>query len=311
MSQAATTIADTTPPAEMTEVADGVFAYVQPDGGWCLNNAGVLVTPGTTTVIDTAATETRARALRARIAELTPVVPRTVINTHSHGDHTFGNFVFTPDAEVVAHERNRAEVIENDLALRNLWPDVCWGEVVVHPATTTFADRLTLHRDDLRVELFHPGPAHTTNDVVVWVPERRVLFTGDIAMSGCAPFVLMGSVSGSLEVLERLRGLGAETVVCGHGPVGGPEVLDANLRYFEWLRRVAREAVAAGLSPLDAARELDMGEFAGLLDSERIVGNLHRAMAEERGLERGVPLDVVGIFQEIVAFHGGLPTCRA
>ncbi|MFD2472128.1 MBL fold metallo-hydrolase [Amycolatopsis silviterrae] len=295
----------------LSEIADGVFAYVQPDGGWCLNNAGVIRSAEDATVIDTAATESRARALRSAIGTVTHVRPRTIVNTHSHGDHTFGNFVFGPDTEIIAHELGRAEAIENGLALQNLWPGVQWGEVVLKPATTTFAERLVLHRDDRRIELLHFGTAHTTNDVVVWLPEERVLFTGDIALSGCTPFVLMGSVSASLAVLERLRELPASTVVCGHGPVAGPEVLDANARYLRWLQGIAADAIAAGHTPLEAAAKTDLGEFAGLLDSERLVANLHRAFAEHRGAEPGVPLDVVGIFGEMVTHHGGLPVCHA
>ncbi|WP_208719790.1 MBL fold metallo-hydrolase [Amycolatopsis circi] len=295
----------------LVEVADGVFAYLQPDGGWCLNNAGVVPSAEGTTVIDTAATESRARALRAAIGTVTDVRPRTVVNTHSHGDHTFGNFVFGPETEIIAHELGRAEAIENGLALQNLWPDVGWGDVVLKPATTTFAERLVLHREDRTIELLHLGTAHTTNDVVVWLPEERVLFTGDIALSGCTPFVLMGSVSGSLAVLERLRELPAQTVVCGHGSLAGPEVLDANARYLRWLQGIAADAIAGGRTPLEAAAEADLGEFAGLRDSERLVANLHRAFAEHRGAAPGVPLDVVGVFAEMVAHHGGLPVCHA
>ena len=66
----------------------------------------------------------------------------------------------------------------------------------------TFDDRLDRHVDDLAVELHHLGtPAHTTNDVVAWIPERKVLFAGDLVFNGGTPFVLMGSVAGSLVAL--------------------------------------------------------------------------------------------------------------
>jgi cyclase len=70
--------------------------------------------------------------------------------------------------------------------------------------------------------------------------------------------------------------------------------------------------VAAGLTPLEAARETDLGEYAGLLDAERIVGNLHRAYAEVRGGARGAPLDIVAALTDMVAYNGGQPlTCHA
>ncbi len=295
----------------LQEVADGVYAYVQPDGGWCLNNAGILVSDGQVAVIDTAATESRARALRAAIASVTDVTPRTVVNTHFHGDHSFGNCVFAADAVIVAHEAARTEMAVAGLGLQGLWPGVEWGEVSLALPSLTYRDRLTLHVGDLTAELVHPGPAHTVTDTVVWIPERSVLFVGDIAMNGATPFCLMGSVEGSLRAIDRLRAYGARTVVTGHGPVCGPEVFDTTEAYLRWIGQLTAAGVEAGLSPLEVARETDLGEFAQLIDSERLVGNLHRAYAEQRGAAPGCDLDVATIFGEMVEHHGRLPACRA
>lgn len=293
------------------ELADGVFAFVQPDGGWCLSNAGFVVGEDQVVVIDTAATERRARALRAAIASVTTAVPRIVVNTHFHGDHTFGNGVFLPEATVVAHDRARAEMAVAGLGLTGLWPGVDWGRVSVDLPTVTYWDRMTLHVDGLRLELIHPGPAHTTTDTVVWVPDREVLFVGDIAMNGVTPFCLMGSVRGSLRTIEELRLLGAGTVVTGHGPVSGPEVLDENEAYLRWLQVLAAEGIRTGRTPLQLAGETDLGPYAHWLDAERLVANLHRAYAEHEGAPDGAELDVSAIFAEMVDHHGGLPACHA
>ncbi|MFH9015684.1 MBL fold metallo-hydrolase [Streptomyces sp. NPDC017943] len=297
---------------ELTEVADGVHAFVQPDGGWCLNNAGLVAgDDGRAVLVDTAATQTRARRLREEVLRVTGTPPRTLVNTHFHGDHTFGNHLF-PEAVVVAHERTRSDMAAAGLHLTSLWPDVCWGDIELALPEVTFRDALTLHAGSVRVELLHLGPAaHTTNDTAVWLPERRVLFTGDLVMSGVTPFCLMGSVSGSLDALERMRRLDPLVVVPGHGPVGGPEVLDANEAYFLRLRDLARQGIADGVTPLELARAAGPGPFARLLDAERLVPNLHRAYAEERGAAPGDPLDVPALFREMTAYHGGLPTCRA
>ncbi|WP_404816589.1 MBL fold metallo-hydrolase [Streptomyces thermolineatus] len=295
----------------LEEVADGVFAYVQPDGGWCLNNAGLVVAEGRSLLVDTAATEARARALRAAVASVTPRPPAFVVNTHSHGDHTFGNSVFADRAVIISHERTRAEMAAVGLHLTTLWPDVEWGDVSVELPTLTYRDRMTLHVAGAAVELIALGPAHTAVDTVVWLPEQRVLFAGDLLMSGATPFCLMGSVSGSLDAVARLRSLGPRTVVAGHGPVAGPELLDTAERYLGWVRDLAADAVAAGLSPLEAARAADLGEWAELLDAERLVPNLHRACAEARGAEPGAVLDVPAMFADMVEYHGSLPECRA
>ncbi|MBW8486788.1 MBL fold metallo-hydrolase [Actinomadura parmotrematis] len=302
----------TAPPPHLEEIADRVYAWIQPDGTWCLNNAGFLVGPEAVTVIDTAATEARALGLRDAIAAVTPLPPRTVVNTHFHGDHTYGNAVFAREAAFVAHENCAAEMAEQGLTLTRLWTEVEWGDIRLVPPTVTFADRLTLHAGDLRVELIHHGPAHTTGDVVAWLPGQRVLFAGDLIFNGGTPFALMGSVSGWLATLEELRALGAETIVPGHGPVCGPELFDWTEGYLRWLQELARDGVAAGVRPLALARETDLGPYREWTDAERLVANLHRAYAEELGEAPGAPLETMAVILEMVEYNNGrIPTCLA
>ncbi|MFE0733495.1 MBL fold metallo-hydrolase [Streptomyces sp. NPDC058855] len=296
--------------AALVEVADGVFAHVQPDGGWCLNNSGLVVSGGRAALVDTAATEARARSLRAAVLSVAPTAPQVLVNTHFHGDHTFGNFVF-PEALVVGHERTRTEMTEAGLHLTGLWPEVDWGRLELVPPALTFRDRLTLHIGDKTAELIHLGPAHTTNDTVVWLPAERVLFTGDLVMNGVTPFVPMGSVAGSLEALAALRGLAPEVVVTGHGPVGGPEVFDEAEGYLRLLQELAGRGLAEGLDPVGLARRTDLGAYARWLDAERLVPNLFRAYAEEQGEPRGSRVDMTELFGRMVEYHGGVPACHA
>jgi cyclase len=152
----------------------------------------------------------------------------------------------------------------------------------------------------------------TTDDSIVWVPSRSLLFSGDLLFRGGTPFLLMGSVAGAIDVLEELKGLPAATIVPGHGDVSGPELIDDVLGYLRFVLDAARAGRDAGLSPLDAARELDLGPYADLLDAERIVGNLHRAYAELGGAPRGAPIDVVAALTDMVTYNGGQPlTCYA
>ena len=285
----------TMPAPRLQEVAEGIHVYLQPDGSWCLSNSGVLVGPRSVLLIDTASTAAAgARASRGgRHAHR--AAGRTLVNTHHHGDHTYGNFVF-PEATIVGHALARGEMLAAGLQLKLIWPDVEWGDIEIVPPDVTFTDRLTLYAGELEVQLMYVGPAHTTNDVVAWIPERGVLFAGDLVFNGGTPFCMMGSIAGCLEAIDTVRGLGAATVVSGHGGVAGPEVFDVNAAYLRWIQETARSALAAGLSPLEAARETDLGDFGRLLDPERIVGNLHRAYAEEHGSARGVPLDLMPIF---------------
>jgi cyclase len=301
----------TAAPPRLIEVADRVHAYVQPPGGWCVSNAGVLAGEDGTVLIDTAATQRRALLLRRTAERLGNGPVRTVINTHHHGDHVFGNGLFAPPATIVAHDLARAEMAETGLGLTYLWPGVEWGDIGVTLPSVTFRTAMTVHQAGRMIELLHVGPAHTTGDVVAWLPEERTLFAGDVVMPGCTPFNLMGSVAGALAALGRLRALDPRVVVGGHGPVGGAESFDETESYLRRVQSLAREGRAAGLTPVEVAREAGPGEFGDLLDSERIVANLHRAYAEEEGRPLGTPLDVVEIFGEMVEFHGRLPACLA
>ena len=296
------------------EVSDGVYAYIQPDGSWYINNTGFLVGGGGVISIDACATRQRTRALLAAIASVTALPVRTLINTHHHGDHTYGNYLFG-GATIVAHERCRDGVLASGLpANLGVWTDVDWGIPELAPPFLTYADAVTVWSGDLKCDVRYVGmPAHTTNDSLIWLPERSVLFAGDLAFSGGTPFLLMGSVEGAIEVLEQVvRPLGAQTIVPGHGPVSGPEVIDEMLGYLRFVLDVARHGMAAGLSPLDAARQADLGGYAGLLDSERIVGNLHRAYAELAGAPRGAEVDLIAALTDMISYNGGRPlTCHA
>ncbi|GAA3170753.1 MULTISPECIES: MBL fold metallo-hydrolase [Streptomyces] len=299
------------PAPHLVALDEDVHAYVQPDGGWCVNNAGILGGPDGAALIDTAATEARARRLHETVHTLVPGPVHTLVNTHSHGDHTFGNALFADEATVIAHERAAAEIAEHGLALQGLWPDVVWGRIEVTPPQVTFRERLVPETRGPRYELLHLGPGHTAGDAVVWLPERRVLFAGDLVFSGVTPFVLMGSVAGALEVLDRLRALEPLHVVPGHGPVGGPELLDANAGYLRRVQELARAGLAEGATPLEVARASGPGPYAGLLDGERLLPNLVRAYAELSGAGRAAPLDVPAAFGEMVRYAGGLPHCAA
>ena len=296
------------PPPRVEEIADRVYAYLQPDGSWWINNTGFLVGRRGVTSVDSCSTERRTRDYLAAIATVSREPVRTLVNTHHHGDHTFGNHLFRT-ATVVGHERTRQEALAFGRPFSEpIWEHVEWGEVELEPPFLTFTDGVTLHVDELRVEVRHVGsPAHTTNDSIVWIPEHKVLFSGDVLFNGATPFVMMGSVTGSLAVLEHLRGYGAETIVPGHGDVGGPELFDDVSRYLAFVLDLAEQGRAAGLTPLELARETDLGDFAALSDGERIVGNLHRAYAELDGLEPGGQIDLFTAMTDMVAYNGGRP----
>jgi cyclase len=305
----------TTPaPPRVEEVSDGVFAYIQPDGTWWINNTGFLVARRGVISVDACSTVRRTRAYLDAIAAVTPQPVRTLINTHHHGDHTFGNHLFA-GATIVGHEATRTGILDwGEPRSAPFWTEVDWGDVVLEPPFLTYTDAVTVWSDDLRGEVRHVGlPAHTTNDSIVWLPDRKLLFSGDLLFNGGTPFLVQGSVTGAIRVLEEVvKPLGAETIVPGHGAVTGPELIDDVLGYLRFVQTSARAGKDAGLAPLECARGLDLGPYADLLDRERIVGNLHRAYAELDGGPLGQRIDVAAALTDMVAYNGGRPlTCLA
>ena len=311
MSTEIITSRDQLPQPELIEAAPGVFAYVQHDGSWCLNNPAFIAAAEGVVAIDACATERRTRGFREAISRISEQPVRTLINTHAHLDHTFGNHIFKPDATIIGHDNTRAELLRDRAGMperaKLMFPGVEWGEVDATPPDVTFEDEMTIYAGELEMRLIYVSPAHTNTDIVAWLPEQRTLITGDIIFNQGTPFALMGSIGGWLNALERLRTLGAETIVPGHGPVCGPDAFDEVADYLRFIQATATEAFAAGASPLEAAREADLGRFGEWHDSERIVGNLHRAYSELRGEPRGAEIDTAAAFGEMLEYNGGQP----
>jgi cyclase len=307
--------------AALHEVAPGVHAWVQPDGTWWINNAGAIAAvgddgthPGGTVIVDTCATFERTQRFLAAVAVATGSAPIAMaVNTHQHGDHAYGNSLLPRETVVIGHAAMRAGLLADTIidACPPVWSPVPeWGPVSRRVPTIEVADRLIIYAGTRVVSLHHPGhAAHTTGDLVAWLPAERVLFSGDLIFHGLTPLVMMGSVSGARRSLEWLASFDAIVLVPGHGPLVDSAaiagVLDAHDRYYRFVESVAADARRHGLSPLEAARQCDLGEFSAWADSERLVLNLHRAYADAEGSD----VDLLAAIVDAMQYHGGpLPT---
>jgi cyclase len=127
-------------PPQLQEVSDGIYAYVQPDGTWWINNTGFVVGSQGVIAVDSCATERRTRAFVDAIASVTSAPVRTLVNTHHHGDHTWGNALFGT-ATIVAHERAREEMIVFGAPRRlPFWDHPDWGSLPLDPPFLTFTE---------------------------------------------------------------------------------------------------------------------------------------------------------------------------
>jgi cyclase len=286
----------------LRRVAEGVFAWVQPNGGGWVENAGAIVTPDGVILIDTGNTELHAQGLLWAVAHATSGARvMYAVNTHHQGDHTFGNRLLPEHTVIIGHETSRADW-PADLGADEFWhvtpgtgaPNTGTPNTLAldqeepaprRPPTLTIGTRLSLHHGEHEVEVLHPGyPANTTGDLVAWLPRQGVLFSGGLLCNQGTPIAYQGSIDGSLRALDWIAGFAPDHVVPGHGPLIDAcslrDTLDAHRRYYQLVLDTAQAGVRDGLSPLEAARRCELGPFADLPDVQRIVLNLHRAYAD-------------------------------
>jgi cyclase len=318
-------------------VAPGVHAWLQPNGSWGESNAGLVVGDGASLLVDTL-WDVR---LTARMLEaMRPLVQRapitTVVNTHSDGDHWWGNQLVA-DAEIVAteaaadvmagqspHEMERFGRVGAALRLAGRVPvrypkrdDVAtigcfvgkvlapfhYGGVRPQRPSRSFRGELALEIGGREVRLLEVGPAHTPGDLVVHVPDARTVIAADILFIGVTPVMWTGPVERWLAALERLVDSGAQTFVPGHGPVCGVAEIERLTGYWRWLEAAARRRLAGGASAGAVARELVLGDelaargFGEWLDPERAVISVRTIDAHRRGRARPpTARDVVDAF---------------
>ena len=270
--------------AQLSEVAPGVYSYVQPDGTWFINNMGFIAGSSSVVSIDSTSTELRNRAYLEAIASVTASPVRVLVNTHHHADHTHGNCFFA-DATVVSHAKCRDVMLAAGIPdYSAVFPGVEWGDLQFRAPDVTFEGSMVLHLDDRRIELSDLGfVAHTDGDIVAWLPDCRVLFCGDLVFHGGTPFALFGSVEGTIRAMDVLESYGADVIVPGHGPhFGGADiarVLDEQRSYLRFVQEAAAEGLAAGRSPLEQAPR----------DRSRPAFSVHGSRATRRQPPRRLP----------------------
>jgi cyclase len=285
----------------LQEVAPNTYAYLQYDGSWGISNTGFMEGADGLLVIDATLVASMAEAFIKEIRRISDKPFSHLVNTHSHPDHTGGNRLFT-GAEIISHRICREEMARP--AMRPTGGGPLPGPMSLMPRTpalehmfemvandtdrhiplpdVTYDDRLTLHYGETEVQLLYYGPAHTFGDTLVYLPQSKVLFAGDIAFFYAMPLV-GGKVGGWLEVIDRVKDLDIDLIVPGHGPVGGKHELEDEREYFEFVMEQSRRCFERGMTPEDAAREIDLGPYADWPEAERFVANVAVAYRELRG----------------------------
>lgn len=275
---------------ELRQLAPGIYAYTQASGpgvnNASLSNAGVIAGVDSLLAIDTLGPPVHAKAFKAAAMKATGHSFGRVVNTHHHRDHTNGNCFFAP-AEIVAHEYTRAATIEQGIPARPYDDRPEWqegmNELRLAPATTTFTGNVTYRYGDTVVEVISNAPAHTWGDVMVYLPQHRILFAGDIAFSYVTPPAHNGHVTRWIEAIDRINRMDVDVIVPGHGPIGGKKELAETRAYLELMANEIRKRYHAGMRPGQAAADVNLGRFTNWTNPERNAWNAVRIYAELSG----------------------------
>lgn len=298
------------------EIADRTHAYLQPDGGWGWSNAGLVVGDGASLLVDTLFDLRITQRMLDHMAPHTAGAPiGSVVNTHANGDHCYGNSLVR-DANIIAsaataHEM--AEVPPAMLAALNKAPGEV-GELFRHffgefefegiemaLPTETFTGTHSFDVGGRRIDLVEVGPAHTAGDTIVFVPDARTVYTGDILFIGGTPIVWAGPLDNWIAACDLIFGSEVDTIVPGHGPLtdkaGVGEVRD----YLVYVRDQATERFHGGMDAWDAARDIALGGFGEWGEFGRIAVNVDTVYRSLDGSHRSP--DVVEQFRRMLTLE--------
>jgi cyclase len=311
----------------LRKVADGVYAWLQPNGSWGESNAALIVGDGESLLVDTLWTPALTARMLERMKRHTDRAPITrLVNTHADGDHWWGNQEL-PGVEIVATDAAAEEMEElspeallklrgagEKLGLAARLPGRFPGRsqavglaglvegmlsaydfsgITLNRPTRTFTGTLELDVGGRQVNVIEVGPAHTFGDAIVHVPDAGVVIAADVLFIGVTPVMWAGPVDNWIAAIDRILALAPTAIVPGHGPPASRKSVELLRDYWRYVDAAARRRFAAGQSAADAAAEvLQSAEFrerpfAAWDNPERLAISMHT-------IRRGQPKPITG-----------------
>jgi len=267
-------------------ITDGVWVSIHTPGGSHICNSGIIDLGDETLIFDTGLSMESAKHLKNTALKLTGKIPSIVVNSHLHNDHFWGNCIFHEAKVITSRENVRitepkwkqdgerlyyqakgaieetrrqldseseykrdyakiltgylSGIIDTGLSLEYETPDV------------TFDGSMSLEGEERRAEIIEYQNGHSESDCVLYLPEEKIVFTGDLCYIGYHPCLDLGDPMNTLNILDQLMALGAETVVPGHGFIGSPGAFDDMKDYIHTLVDLVRRIVSNEGSQEDA-----------------------------------------------------------
>lgn len=272
---------------QIERLADGIYAAVASEQGYAICNAGIIDVGDRTILFDTFMSPEAARDLLTVAEQRTPNKVTHVVNSHEHNDHIRGNQVFSPDVDIISTVLTREAIARNEpeaiKAEKETIPDEIvdaqskldaekdakrqrelaslvvylqainksHSELKTRLPNIAFERKLTIHGTERTVELL-PLAGHTASDIVLYLPEEKIAFMGDLLFVKSHPYLASGSPEQWKQALEKVETLGIQIAVPGHGPVGRSADLATMSQYIHTLESIVANVMKSG-KPVEQA----------------------------------------------------------
>ena len=298
------------------DIGKGHFAYLQPTGTWGFSNAGLVVDGEESLLVDTLFDERMTGEMLSTMKDATGIGGKEItslVNTHANGDHTFGNRL-VENAEIYASKASAEEMNEQPPEMLAQYIKMApqmgeLGEYMLHCfggfdfegvklrlPTQLFSGEKTLKVGDKSVQMIEVGPAHTHGDVLVYVPEDKVVYTGDILFIDGTPIMWAGPISNWIKACNQILEWNPEVIVPGHGPITDRDGVVRMRDYLFFIDQEARKRFDAGLSVEEAAFDIALSDYSSWEGAERIVVNVNSLYQEYKGGDTGMEVtDLFGL----------------
>ena len=295
---------------QLIELSEKIYAALHKEGGLGICNTGIIDMGEQTLVIDTTYTPVSAQDLKSTAEMLTTRPVGMVMNTHHHKDHILGNQVFKPRADIISSQnacdlikektkdelqqlkydfkerilllkedlknerdpKKITEMSENIYFLMDL--SAIFPNINPTPPNITFEEKISLYGTKRQAECSTFKHAHSPGDSVVFLPQEKILFCGDLLFAHKHPYMGSADVKGWIAALETIIDLEPETIVPGHGHLAKVEDLEQMKNYLQFIDQAVSEVLNKGEGKDKLEKISIPDEFSTWEQPERFQENL-------------------------------------
>jgi len=266
-------------------IQKGIYTIVDKEGSE--SNSTFILTSKGVIVVDTRPTPIEANKIMAEIRKHTDQPIVFAINTHFHGDHTFGNQVFDESISIIAHKNVRKTLISKfgaqHLELFKTFGIPGMDEVKISPPNMVYEKSMNIDLGGFHLELIHSGRGHTDGDTYIYMNSLRTIIAGDLVMNKKIPYMGHAYINEWIDCLVKMENLDAEIIIPGHGPVGGKPIVTQMKHYLMKLKDLVIRQLDNGKSlkeTQDFVRPILEKKYKGWKKLEWLDDNIERAYYE-------------------------------